>query len=320
MNQASLLEDTENFCYHANDDMVTKFAKFAIERHKIYLRRSRGRDRPWTDDPILRSQRFCNIFRELDTVSVWIRENVITPYEDNPNLWFMLCISRLINWPDTLQELMDENVWPVKRWDADRVYKVLSDRAARKEKIITGAYLINSVFPKGVEPEDRRKVHYIPKFGLDPLWQARKDIAPVFKTTLEDSAKTIMKFHGWSNFMSYQVVVDLSYSSAWLADARDYNLFNAPGPGTLRGLSRYFYGETGLLSKKDNVLELIRQQRKEVNARIKELVPKKLWTGDFETGFCELSLSNVSNLNCEADKHQRVFRGEGEMRAKYKGT
>jgi hypothetical protein len=300
--------------------MTTKMAKFIIERHKIFLRRQRGDAKPWTTDPILRDNRFCNIYRELDTVSVWIRDNVITKYEDNPNLWFMLAISRLINWPDTLQELMDGKAWPIKTWNPDLAFKILDAKAKRKEKVITGAYLINSVPPKDANPKDRRKVYYIPYFGLTPMWEARKEIAPVFKTTLTDSVNTLKQFHGWSNFMSYQVVVDLTYSDQWLMNAPDYNTFNSPGPGTQRGLSRYFTGGIGGGLDKKELNKLIIQQRKEVNAKLKELLPSKLITKDFSTGFETISLSNMSNSNCEFDKHQRVFLGESKMRSKYNGA
>lgn len=315
-----LVEDP-NFCISADDDITTQFAKFAIERHKIYLKRYvQKQDKPWTQDPILRSYRFCNIYRELDTVSIWIRKNIIKRYETNPNLWFMLCVARIINWPPTLQMLMDKGLWPEQKWEADRVYKALKDYYSAGNKVITSAYLINSVFPKDMNPPDKRKVYYIPKVGLDPMWQDRSKIAKSFKVSLEAAADTIRNYRGWANFMSYQVVVDLSYSDLWLAKARDYNTFNLAGPGTQRGLNRYFTGDKKATLPKKDLTEHLIQQRKEINSRMKELVPRKWWTNDFSTGFAKLSLSNVSNLNCETDKYLRVFYGEGDMRALYPGA
>lgn len=318
--KVSLIKD-QNFCMSAEDDMVTKFAKFAIERHKIYLKKTvLSKEKPWTSDPILRSNRFCNIYRELDTVSIWIRDHIIEPYEDNPNLWFMLCIARLINWPPTLQMIMANDLWPEDTWNADKVYEVMADWYESGHKTITSAYLINSVPPKDLDVPDTRKVYYIPKIGLDPLWKDRKRIRNQFKTSLKEAVNTLGSYHGWGQFMSYQVVVDLTYSKRWLINAPDYNTFNSPGPGTKRGLSRYFTGGIdGGLNKKD-LNGLIIRQREEVNAKMRELVPDKWWTDDFETGFQDLSLSNMSNLNCESDKYLRVFQGESKMRSKYPGV
>lgn len=320
--QQSLFGPDANYCYdQENDDMTTKMAKFIIERHKVYLKKTHlEKPKPWTTDPILANFRFCNIYRELDTVSVWIIENIINEYRNNDNLWFMLAMARVINWPDTLQEIMEEGLWPKQRFDPEAVYKLLDARKKRGDKVITGAYLINSVFPTGHPHTDKGKTYYIPHMALAPMWNDRNKIGPVFKTTMKASAQTLQLYRGWASFMSYQVVVDLSYSKRWLKNASDYNTFNAPGPGTVRGLNRYFTGVAKPTIPKKDLNARIIQQREEVNAKVRELVPDKWWTGDFKTGFAEISMSNMSNSNCEFDKHQRVVRGEGEMRASYAGT
>src|SRR4051812_18417786 len=58
------------------------------ERHAIYLRRQAGQPFPWTTDAILQRYRFCNVFRELDTVTVWLRQNWREPFANHENLWF----------------------------------------------------------------------------------------------------------------------------------------------------------------------------------------------------------------------------------------
>ena len=77
---------------------------FVRERHQIYLRRKAGQTKPWTTDPILQQYRFCNVYRELDTVTKWIRDNWRRPHCDDPDLWFAMVVARLVNWPDTMAE------------------------------------------------------------------------------------------------------------------------------------------------------------------------------------------------------------------------
>ena len=76
---------------------IATVAAFVNERQAIYLRKTflEGKAPPpqyapvwplvearaWTpdhltDDPVLKATRFTNVFRELDTVTVWIRENI----------------------------------------------------------------------------------------------------------------------------------------------------------------------------------------------------------------------------------------------------
>jgi hypothetical protein len=85
-------------------------------RHQIWINRQQGKPKPWTDDPILQSYRFCNVYRELDTVTIWIDENIRQRSANHKNLWFMLAIARRINWPDTLEELLADKRWVIWSW------------------------------------------------------------------------------------------------------------------------------------------------------------------------------------------------------------
>ena len=70
---------------------------FAIERHKIYLRRSAGQPFPWTDDPILQKYKFNNIYRELDKTTIWIKDSAgwLVAHDD---AWSGFASSPLISW------------------------------------------------------------------------------------------------------------------------------------------------------------------------------------------------------------------------------
>jgi len=320
--QGQLFDSTDNFLFRPEEqNQLDSIVKFWIERHKIYLRRNvLHKDKPWTSDPMLQSYRFCNIYREIDTVSEWIIKNVIKPYEKNDNLWFMLAASRLINWPDTLAEMMKENAWATDLYSAAKLYRVLSERAERKEKVVTGAYIVNSVFPKGAKVPDTRKVYYIPYFGLQGLWVKRKELQAAAKTSMEAFVKEMTKCHGWGAFMAYQVAVDLSYSKKWLGNAPDIHTYTSPGPGTTRGMARLIGGSKKAEHRGAKLNKYMINLRSKMNERAKELVNPKWWTGDCKTGFEELSMSNVSNSLCEYDKYTRLISGEGEPRSRYAGT
>lgn len=294
------------------------FFDFARERHAVYLRRALGLPKPWTNDPILQGFRFCNIYRELDTVSQWIYNNVIVPYEDDPNLWFMLCASRIINWPDSLQAMMDvKGGFGIKGlFSPDIAYGQLKARRKAGLKTITGAYIVNSVTSKK-DPEHIQgdKLAYICYRTLGEIWPHRAEIAPVFKESLETAVQTLKRFNGYGPFMAYQIVVDLTYSKKWLGKSKDLNTFNSAGPGTHRGLSRVFHGQKFVLMTPQEKTRLLLFQLKASNN-------SNYWpntSSDMKKGFAPISLSNMSNINCEADKHARLFLGEGKMRSTYPG-
>jgi hypothetical protein len=327
--QPDLFEDQDNpmFEYLIEDveGRVEAQAKFIIERHKIFLKKSQGRPPPWTKDPILQNYMFTNIYRELDRVTIWMKEHILDPYYDHPDLPFMMAIARVINWPETLQEMMDEKVWPDKRWNPDRVYKVLKGRANRKEKVITGAYIVNTVAPKGADVPDNSKPYGISYFNLNPLYENRHEFQDACRVkvggSMTKAVAALSKHHGWGPFLANQVVVDMTYMDRWLKKAPDYNTFTSPGPGTVKGMNWMITGrmDGGVQGRKMNS-EMIRF-RDLVNLEVKRQLPKEAWTGNMTTGFEEISMSNYSNCNCETSKMVRSLKdGGANMKNKYKGT
>lgn len=301
------------------EERLHNFFDFARERHAIYLRRAKGLPKPWTRDPILANFRFCNVYRELDTVSQWIIENIIEPYEKHPYLWFMLCAARTINWPPTLAQLMDvKGGFGIdKRYSPDVAFKVLMSIRERKEKTITGAYIVNSVTSER-DPEHLRgnKLAYIAHRTLGEIWQDRDKLEGKFDRTLQESVETLKDYQGYGAFMAYQITVDLTYSKLWLAEAPDYNTFNSAGPGTCRGLSRVFHNEKFVRMDDPEKTKLLAFQ-------LKASLNPNYWpqtSDDMKTGFAPLSMSNLSNCNCEYDKWTRSCLGQGKMRSRYNGV
>jgi hypothetical protein len=76
---------------------TNEFWDFARERHSIYLRRAAGDPPPWTDDPVLRTYRFCNIFRELDATTAWFRRYVRDPMRSRPEVLLATVLFRWFN-------------------------------------------------------------------------------------------------------------------------------------------------------------------------------------------------------------------------------
>jgi hypothetical protein len=271
------------------------------EREQIRIRKDGGTPQPWTDDPILAAYRFCNVRREDDRVTVWIRQNIRERYADHPHLWLMLCIARQINWPPTLEHLMATGAWPGSdNFDfAPAMTRELNAWQGRGEKVYTGAYMISAPSKKG-----QNKQQYISETVIGALWERRRTFAwaaiGADRRSLRRTHEWITRSNGWGPFMAYQAVVDMRFT-AILRDAEDVRLWAAAGPGTIRGLNRVHGRAVDYALSQGQALREMRAIYEAVHA---------------ETGV-QMDFSDVPNVLCETDKYLRVKLGQGKPRALY---
>lgn len=280
---------------------------FMKERHRIYLRREEGEAKPWTKDPILQRYRFCNVYRELDTVTIWIRKNIREPYADHPHLWFMLAMARQINWPDTLQEIMECKGWPINGYNWHDVRMIMLARQARGDQLYTGAYMLNAHGTKPDDPKD--KAFFTTKLVLDSVWQNRKTIGDAFAYgSMQQAWAALLPYHGWGPFTAYEVVCDARYtrygnSVPWRKDAREWA--NA-GPGAFRGLNRLQGRELKANVSQARALAEMREYYEWIAPRW----PHKP----------TLEMREIEHCLCEFDKYERTRLGEGRPRSTYPGA
>lgn len=257
---------------------------------------------PYTFDRVISGFRFCNVFRQLDTVTEWVINRVLLPYADHPNLLMMVAACRWINWPDTLEEAMaDRRAWPYELplWEDGRhLTRLLEARAARGDKVFTGAYMIRAESNRAQPFYGWTKHRYVAEAVIDPvrtlqLWRGatRTEVHAMFDN-----------LYGWGAFMAYEAVTDLTYIPP-LRDAVDRDTFVVAGPGALRGLRRL--RRTGPPSNEmRDLLAASRYARGHPPGGLAEYVP-------------DLDLRAIEHSLCEFDKWQRVWREEGKMRSRW---
>lgn len=275
------------------------------ERHRIYIKKEAGGAWPWTKDSILQQYSFCNIFRELDKVTIAFRELLGKPYANHNNLWFAYCLARAINWPPTVERICRETNFPVA-WDPPTVYETM--RALQKEgaKVYTGAYMVRGDIQREGDTDNNKPKYTV--FGvLHPVFLAYKCMSSQARNeafaTIESFTKWLERFPGWGGFMSYEVATDLRHTR-FLRQAPDIMTFANPGPGAVRGLNRI-----ALRAKNKHLT------REFALAEMKQLLedsPKYL-----EKHVPALEMRDIEHTLCEVDKYLRVATGEGRPRAKY---
>jgi hypothetical protein len=273
------------------------------EREAVRAKKDAGFPFPWTKDEIIGTYRFCNVRREDDKVTVWIRKNIRVPFAQNQYLWFMLCAARQINWPDTLGVLIGcPEYWPIEndgyRFDPIMMGKALQDVADAGGKVFTGAYNITAPPVKGM-----KKTTWVAEHTLGELWRNRAHIGGLWaerQPSMKYVHSQIMKYDCWGPFMAYQAVVDMRFTSL-LSGARDVKDWAAAGPGTIRGLNRLADRRLDAHLKQDQAC----------------LEMNRLWPLLMKESGVKMDFSDVPNVMCETDKYLRVKNGQGKPRATY---
>lgn len=306
-----------------NQEMILRFFDYINERHWIYILKSRGDPKPWTDDPILQQYRFTNVFRELDTVTIWLRKNWLEPFMWNPHLYFNIAMFRQFNWPHTMERVgfcvssqymdklqeVDSQSLPtpdfnkLSIWHPQSLTDVVEQYQNDGNKVFTGAYMIRG---QCINPSGRvwtSKAQYMFHQVLDPVWHAPE---PEW-LTLQQAWKWWQQFEGFGPFLAYEIVTDMRHTR-YLRDAPDIMTWANAGPGAMRGIHR--------LMKWDPKHTLMKQEW--YNEQMQELLAMSLICK--EDHVPPLEMRDIEHSLCEFDKYERVRMGQGRPRAKYNGV
>src|SRR5207245_8669924 len=179
--------------------------RFMKKRHAIYLARKAGKELHWTTNSILRERMFCNVYRELDWTTDFMRKNITKPNEAAPPdlMLFNCAYFRYIG--DSalfghggLQRFI-EDFPSVRASLKQKIRRALDDRM----KVFTSAYRIvhsGKSTPKEV---------YVVDIVLASLWEHRKLVAQigVQSNSLQETFKALFKLRGFggTGFMAYEV-------------------------------------------------------------------------------------------------------------------
>jgi hypothetical protein len=289
---------------------VKEFAAFIRERFTIWERRQ---DRKpvalgpfadckcklhWTHDPILQHYRFCNVYRELDTVTQWIANNWREPHKCDIDLWFAMVVARKVNYPEALAEIG----YPVP-WKPENFKKAIGNRIAKGLQVESGAYMITA--GTGKKWIGQPKYIFLSDAVFGPLWEQRAAIRPTGTDTLASFHARLQKA-GMTvgSFIAGQVVADLKYARP-LSRAKDWSTWAAMGPGSARGLNRVLGFPVTDSWREDEWY----QRLLELAAAIRPVI-KRFDMEPFHN-------QDVQNCLCEFDKYERVRLGEGRPRSLY---
>jgi hypothetical protein len=270
-----------------------------LERERVRRLKEAGKPRPWSYDEVFQNTYFCNVRREDDKVTKWIR-NFYSPMVGNEMFEYNIILSRFLNYPATLNMI---------GYQFDHKPQELQDRLeelAAKGKIWGSAYIITT---HGIK---MGKIEYLCKNVLEGV-REKYDYIILHGTrginpTLKAAHKELMRMEGLGSFLAAQVVADLKNTEDHpLQLAEDWWDFVAPGPGSIRGASWFRYDEPGKVSY---------SQFPAVFKEIREFVDIHWNETNMGHVICNQDLQNCL---CEYDKFMRVRSGTGKSKRGYNG-
>jgi alpha-glutamyl/putrescinyl thymine pyrophosphorylase clade 1 len=265
---------------------------FTSERQRVFEQRVAGEPGPWTDDPILREFKFCNVFRAADRVSQYMLRDVC--YHNEPcsaeDRLFQIVAFRTFSKTATWCAVRDFlGRYPVLDDLADGSFTAALDHArVQNGGLYTGAFILCATDAYGQSAKHRNHVelfrHMFLHDQLGGKLQEARSLREIYNL-----------LHGYplmGDFMSYQISIDLNYSA--LLDFSE-NDFTQAGPGALRGIRKVFQ-DPGDYTPAEIVLWMTERQDDEF-ARL-GLPFAGLWGRPLHAIDCQ-------GLFCEADKYCR---------------
>lgn len=285
-------------------EMLNTLKYWVVERERVRKAKEAGLPKPWTKDVLIANHRWCNVRRADDKVSRWLLDNWYDGHNASPrSLVIAAALARLINWPDTLFELMVDDK-PFTKWNASAVRNKLAKWQGTGNKVFTGAYIINGAAGGSKVDQVVRHVQV-----LATTMRGSNGRPVLHADSMEHTWAELIKCPGIGSFMAGQIVADLRYvlPGAW-SDRMQW----APlGPGSTRGMRRLLALEPRGAMRQG-----------EFNVLLPKLI--ELLQRDRKTGVVfadrKLEAMDIQNCLCEFDKYVRLKTGTGHVRSKYPGA
>lgn len=209
-------------------DMWMAYLGFVPERHRVWESRQLGLPGPWTDDPIIRSRKFTNVFRVLDYGSQFLVKELLTP-DLSPRDTLARCfLYRYTNLPATWDWMRHElGDYPGEASiRGGSVQECIKIRRNSGHKVFSGAYVILPQPNKSGDKVDQA-------VQLTVRWMDNRADDFLEASNQEERYRILRSEYGVGPFLAMQILTDWGYSSH--SPDRE-NEFVVPGPGCLKGI------------------------------------------------------------------------------------
>jgi len=277
-----------------NRQVVDTFWYFVQERQRILERRVEGRPAPWTKDPILQDNRFCNTFRAADRECQYLIRSIQYSEEAEQSsledIIFRTVAFRLFSKHETWERITECLIHQPTVHDlaSGEFLHALEWADARLGTLYTSSFMLCGVKSYGpvnrkYETHERLLRHM---FVNDELGKRIQDLP-----SMQDTAALLAEYPLIGRFMSYQIATDINYSTATDFDEDEYVL---AGPGAVRGIEKMYGGRPRGRTYEDVIRDLRYTQLSNTDSSFLGLYGRPL------------QLIDIQNCLCETDKYLRA--------------
>lgn len=277
------------------DEALQWYFYFMQERMSIFWKRFHGEKPPFTNDPILETHKFTNVYRALDRVSQYMIKNVIyhESLSQQPlDILLRIIIFKIFN-TITTREYIAENYGEVTvdSFDPQRLSALLSKKKST-DTIFSAAYIMTGSHSRYAQYASKHEkwLHMIKDELLDE-WKL------IFITQAKSLEEVFDIFSScpmiWP-FLAYQYAIDCNYSAVINFDE---NSFVVAWIGAQRWIKKCFTS-AGEHSYEDHI--------RRIHENFHEL-QERYGYSNFQPLWNRLpTLIDLQNCFCETDKYLRV--------------
>jgi hypothetical protein len=275
----------------ATTDVYESFWRFAAERQRVFFRRQTCAAWPLTDDPILRTFSFTNVYRASDRVSQFLIRNVLYSGEQEPlEIVFRCVLFRMFNRSETWRLLSSGlGNLSAREFSPTHYGRVLNDALSRGLRIYSAAYIM----PSGTSTFGSSRKHQNHLSLINMMLEDRIAQRLLDCRGLESVYRLLLSYPMLGPFLAFQLAIDLNYSAVINFSEMD---FVVAGPGSRSGIRKCFANREGWT---DEALIRYVTENQEYEFSRRGLTFESLWGRP-------LQLIDVQNLFCEIDKYARV--------------
>lgn len=263
-------------------DPFERLVYWITERESIRLKKEAGEPRPWTDDDILNTYRFCNVRRMDDRVSQWLLKNWYEPYRDHKNIVLACVLARHFNQPSTLEAIGFPEVW--NRQTVGRMFERV-EKLRLERAVFNGAYMIRA----GSDWSNKVEMVF-----YETVQQFVPQLSDLVFHSVESAVTCFSCYRNLGTFMAGQIVADLRWATSWRF--KDRLRWAAIGPGSRRGMNRLLGRDIKSFMGQE---EFNHWFGTEVLENVKSLIPRSISK--------RLEAIDYQNCLCEFDKYERTL-------------
>jgi len=206
---------------------VAEYFRTARERYRIMLRKNAGMPKPWSNDPVFQDWFFCNVFREDDKTTKWIKEHIREPHRNDSCVFWMMVACRLFNKISTLEKLLSAGVFD-RWWDRTQAEVALEGTSP----LCGAGYMVHTPYGMAKLPGCLKLIDDAAQDN-----DRRIQLIQPGRTSLQEVFEMLLPADCFGPFMAYEIVTDLRHTYL-LENAPDIITWASPGPGACLGLSR----------------------------------------------------------------------------------